>query len=673
MRTDSTTSPGECAPAGTPLEVRAAALLAVAGIGAVALVYSPRFPQAFGDAKLLTAGTLVALVVLLPALLLHAARGRALAWPARASLIAILVVAGAVVCALPRVGNPFEAAKVLPTFLAGLTVCAISLLTAALWPAACRRAVVLLAPIALAASVVGLAQRFGFDLIGIVVDEDTSQYAGMFVTSTFGSGGYAARWLVPAALLLAGTSFAFSMPWRVVLLAISALAALLTLLTQSRAGFLSLASGIAILVVFAVRPLLRLPHANRRPIILTAAGLAVVLTGAAWWGGTIDRFILKERSPQALSTNYRYYLYRDTLGLIRERPLLGVGLAQFPDQIDLRASRELRRAQPATAGDQRINSAHNDYLEVFAEHGLAGFLPFALIVMAAASGAVRLLRRRDPSTAGLGAAAGGLVIFMGLDYPLHSPASAMLGWWVLGSVIGLGWGSGAPPAALPSVGVRLASLAAGVFLLLPAAFAQQAVVQYALSQQSLRHGLAASGGGRPDLARRWYEHAAQTAPDNREIYPRLAAACRALGDFPGAEAAAREWIRLDPHFSAAHNALGVALYAQPGRREEARAAFREAFLRNRRNQQAILNLAFLAYEDDLFALVCDYYELANAIEPYTASERGEIMIDSLIRTGRIRDADAVIRDYLLLRPDKPIFQRQAARIRTLMNVQSGRD
>lgn len=94
----------------------------------------------------------------------------------------------------------------------------------------------------------------------------------------------------------------------------------------------------------------------------------------------------------ARSVAIRFGVWRNTLELIREQPLRGVGLAGFRTEYPRVAGRFV---SDGTDIDQRVESAHNDYLQGLAELGLPGVLLMLWILVAGARAAA-LAPHPDP-------------------------------------------------------------------------------------------------------------------------------------------------------------------------------------------------------------------------------------------------------------------------------------
>jgi O-antigen ligase len=137
----------------------------------------------------------------------------------------------------------------------------------------------------------------------------------------------------------------------------------------------------------------------------SAAGAALYLTGtrAAWIGAAaagVTALLLLERRPGRLASwaaaavvaaglfaaatrsswtrdQAHGLIWRDTIGLWRSNPVFGVGPGEFHIHFPAAAGEDLKAKWPS---DRFIvNYAHSEPLQVLAETGVAGFLPWALV------------------------------------------------------------------------------------------------------------------------------------------------------------------------------------------------------------------------------------------------------------------------------------------------------
>ena len=302
---------------------------------------------------------------------------------------------------------------------------------------------------AVLASLYGLVQYYGFDLVirqrirpgigSIISTMGNKNYLGGFLAYLFMPSGLlllrARRWWQKGLVLLG---------MGVIWYAIMAIA--------SRAVWIGLAIGAIFLIIGLLRfKLLRLKliKQNWRWIIGLIALMGVItiiflfpnplnLSGSVF--GRIATGV------EALGSPYvRYYDWWVTWEMIKAHPLIGIGLGDFKlEFLDYKAS-FLETARGAQYKDMYIAQAlqaHNDYLQMWAELGTLGALLIGgLVFLIFVSGwrRARGLSQSAPKSRGPGEAGGekaltillllaGVLSFMGdafFSFPLHLPASAL--------------------------------------------------------------------------------------------------------------------------------------------------------------------------------------------------------------------------------------------------------
>lgn len=135
--------------------------------------------------------------------------------------------------------------------------------------------------------------------------------------------------------------------------------------------------GLAGVVVFMVW--------KRRFALLPVLVLTAVMAASAplWLpAGFLDRFF-SEKYLREGSTPMRREIFSMAIQLIGQRPLLGFGYQQFGPQFIAQSKSEMglewERRDEAGTEPARLLRAHNLYLDVWVQHGLAGLLPLLLI------------------------------------------------------------------------------------------------------------------------------------------------------------------------------------------------------------------------------------------------------------------------------------------------------
>jgi len=213
-------------------------------------------------------------------------------------------------------------------------------------------------------------------------------------------------------------------------------------LSRSRMGIISaLVSLVAVLALAgtsAVRP---------RTRVAVAALFFLGVLGLIVWIGSdpvMSRFETLGQEYNLIGQN-RISIWRDTLGLIRQHPFLGIGLGSF--------SVAYTSVQTAFL-NLLVEHAHCDYLEVATELGLPGaILVFGSIFWVLAQTARRYRKTEEHfdkaiSLACIGSIAAILVHSLA-DFNLYIPANAL----VFTMILAMAW-SGAHPESVPQGGNR---------------------------------------------------------------------------------------------------------------------------------------------------------------------------------------------------------------------------
>ncbi len=176
------------------------------------------------------------------------------------------------------------------------------------------------------------------------------------VYSVFGNPNVLANYLVllipfPCALFLGTKKLAAKFSY----FALTAMLCLTLLLTFSRGGWLGLLVG---LLVFALLK-------DRRMLILI---LIALLAGAAMLPEVFLQRLSTIGSPRDTSNAYRFRVWQESLGIIEEFPLTGVGLGH----------EAFMRIYPLFMLDREKSPfhTHNAYLQILVETGIIGLLVF---------------------------------------------------------------------------------------------------------------------------------------------------------------------------------------------------------------------------------------------------------------------------------------------------------
>jgi len=205
-------------------------------------------------------------------------------------------------------------------------------------------------------------------------------------------------------------------------------------LSLSRGGMISLAAGMTFLALVSLRlPRRRQDPSRRSHVAQLASRVAIVvsilaiISGGIFWLGA-DPVINRIKVGQAGSAGQtetffssRGWVWRDTFAMIKANPLLGVGLGAYDTAFSIYTKSD---------GSLRVPQAHNDYLQILADCGVAGGLIAAWFLIILFRTVMRGIRSRDPLYSGLALGSGAgifaLLVHSMFDFNLQLPANALL-------------------------------------------------------------------------------------------------------------------------------------------------------------------------------------------------------------------------------------------------------
>jgi O-antigen ligase len=161
-------------------------------------------------------------------------------------------------------------------------------------------------------------------------------------------------------------------------------------------------------------------------VVLTLGAFVVVVVGMLIWlgGAELTQRIASIHSEASteLSGATRVNMDRDTLKMFLHRPVLGFGLATFPDVYP-----QFRSFYT----DFVVNAAHNDYLQLLIEMGALGFATmvwFLIVVYRRGISKITNWPEDKNGAVALAALLGvtGILVHSFVDFNLHIPANAAL-------------------------------------------------------------------------------------------------------------------------------------------------------------------------------------------------------------------------------------------------------
>jgi len=210
---------------------------------------------------------------------------------------------------------------------------------------------------------------------------------------------------------------------------VTILAALIV--TGSRGGWLAVAAATTtVLGLIRSRPLRQRPRwlassRSRTGVLTLGAGVTASLCLVLAFTGTSSRTEADQRFASVMNSGSlaaRSLPSRDSLAMIADSPLVGIGLGAWPELYPKYASAPWTR--------QYMNAAHNDYVQWLAETGIAGLLLAAAVLYLAAvrikRGLPGLSSQRFPAVAACAGAVAAIAAHSLFDFPLRIPANALL-------------------------------------------------------------------------------------------------------------------------------------------------------------------------------------------------------------------------------------------------------
>ena len=186
----------------------------------------------------------------------------------------------------------------------------------------------------------------------------------------------------------------------------------------SRGGLGALSFGLGVVLLIAA--FRARGSGQRSATALAFIVLAIAIAGA----GQLFGQWLSRLHPEVVQADPRWLVWRDSLSLVADHPLLGVGLGGFPNAF-------LAYAR-ARYGTGIWMDAHSELVQLAVEIGLPGAIAVYAALLAWAGRAIRAAsntKRNLTSAAALAGTAGGLAAFIMVslaDFPIHVPGNTMV-------------------------------------------------------------------------------------------------------------------------------------------------------------------------------------------------------------------------------------------------------
>jgi putative inorganic carbon (HCO3(-)) transporter len=293
---------------------------------------------------------------------------------------------------------------------------------------------------ALLVSLYGLMQYFGYEFIGF---ERRQMLERFHIVSFLGNPAFVSSFLVPASFICLCLALVGRKPVGKLAGCAGVLAAVVCIfLAGSRSGWLSLFASFAVFGVLSVYSRrVRVPP--RILAVLLVMGAMLVLLFSMPNPFFKPKYNIFKRVFSATQIEARLYAWSIARDMFVKHPLLGMGYGNFNvkfweyvDMAEKRAPTKMSERVLSSARGLSPGHAHNEYVEVLAESGLAGFAAFLWLIGACVRKSYRRLRSREAGAAPEQAVVTlcllcgflALLIDSFFSFPLHLPCSALIFW-----------------------------------------------------------------------------------------------------------------------------------------------------------------------------------------------------------------------------------------------------
>ena len=377
----------------------------------------------------------------------------------------------------------------------------------------------------------------------------------------------------------------------------------------------------------------------------------------------LNRFFSKlgvTEVDKAISSQARLYMYRNTLNMIKDNLFLGVGFGNFkyiyPKYRD--------RGEWELSGlNTRVDQAHSEYLQIFSEVGLIGFLAFLWILVGIGRMVWEIIKVRDFGPSFLR----GLALTMGIgatlvqsffDFNLQNPASGVTFWLAVGFLEVICWSMkrvrrdpvpSPKQYSIPSKKLR-GMIAAGISVSLVLGVYYS--IRPVFGDFYLKQGRLYSEARDWETAFYYFEKASLFSPYNYDITFHLGQVCDMVKDYERAADYYRKTISLHPYFVEARNNLG-ATYIRLGLIDEAIEEFKGSIEINPYHPGLHNNLGYLYSKRNLLKQAVNEYQKVLALDPQNPEVHKNLGLLYYYKLGDYPKAKIYWERYLTLNPEDP--------------------
>lgn len=315
----------------------------------------------------------------------------------------------------------------------------------------------------------------------------------------------------------------------------------------------------------------------------------------------------------------RLLIWRDTLKMISENPVFGVGLGVFHSEFPSYASSELLKILPP--GKFIVNYAHNEFLEIFSEVGIFGFgiyLWFLVVYFVSGFKA----GKKNSITKGMVCGAAAVLIHSSVSVNMRFGVSSI---WVF-CIMGLTFGfiSEKKEKGLP-IDFKNILLAIAFFFLL--GLWSRTVIEPLVSQKKLSKEVDFFDQTR-EYDIKDLEKIIEQDPGNAKAYYKLAWIYAKEKKFKKAIENFKKTISLDESLVGAYNNLGNIYYTM-GKRQKAVKYYNQALKRNPNLVDAHFNLGYIYYYQGKLKQATKEFNTVLKLDP--DNYKAKIMLDKMVQ------------------------------------------
>jgi len=218
---------------------------------------------------------------------------------------------------------------------------------------------------------------------------------------------------------------------RLIYVTAAAVMGIALLVSGSRGGLVAFVSGVVFLFLLTFRA--RTIKGTALRVLLVLGLLGAIVAGSMFVGGESSLTRLSDEQAAAGTNVDRLHIWGVTLKIIGESFPLGNGLGSFGSAYT---------RFDANSGFERVEQAHNDYLQVVSDAGLPGIILGVIFLFFLIRYGIRVMRSENRFRRGIGAGAlAGLfavLVHSLFDFVLHTTAIALFFLTILAMLVASG-------------------------------------------------------------------------------------------------------------------------------------------------------------------------------------------------------------------------------------------